>query len=173
MRKNSSNNTEQVINLFCVQNYKFILLVLSDAPSSQMDSLNWRGNAADGADQVANTAAQGSAPSFAWQPFNVVKVQLRDKEKGGKDPETILKRAENQQRPGEWHCTGVGALHSPRRSDSNIYILGAEVPTVQVVWRVLLRALISPGSNVSSSELLRATVSIIKICVSFLKMFFL
>lgn len=38
----------------------------------------------DGAEQVGNIAAQGSVRSPAWQPFNVVKAQLCDNEKGEK-----------------------------------------------------------------------------------------
>lgn len=43
-----------------------------------------RQRAVDGAEQVANIAAQSSVPSPAWQPFNVVKAQLCDNKNGEK-----------------------------------------------------------------------------------------
>lgn len=92
--------------------------------------------------------------------------------KRGKETGEILKRAESQWRPWECCCMVAGVRHSPGHG-KNIYIMGTTVPIVQIVRAFLLRGLISTGSNVSSSELLRATISITKICVSFLKMFFL
>lgn len=52
-------------------------------------------------------------------------------------------------------------------------IWGATAPIVQVVWGFLRRHLISTGYYVSGSEMLKTIISIIKICVSFLKIFFL
>lgn len=67
----------------------------------------------------------------------------------------------------------MGALDSPEHGSNNFCIMGSTVLIVQIVWGFLLRSLISTGSNVSSSELIEATISIIKICVFFLKTFFL
>lgn len=67
----------------------------------------------------------------------------------------------------------VGTLDSPGHNSNNFCIMGSTVLVVQIVWGFLLRSLIFTGSNVSSSELLRAAISIIKICVFFLKTFFL
>lgn len=66
----------------------------------------------------------------------------------------------------------LGVLHSPGHSNS-IYIMGTTIRVVQIVWIFLFKSLISTGSSVSRSELFRVTFSIAKICVSFIKMFFL
>lgn len=67
----------------------------------------------------------------------------------------------------------VGALDSPGHGSNNSCDIGSTVLIVQIVWGFLLRSLISTSSNVSSSELFEETISIIKICVFFLKTFFL
>lgn len=46
----------------------------------------------------------------------------------------------------------AGVLHS--LENNNIYVMGANVPKVQIIWGFLLRGLIATGSNVSSFELL-------------------
>lgn len=45
----------------------------------------------DGAEQVANIAAQCSAPSPTWQPLNEAEVQLCDNKKGKKPREDLEK----------------------------------------------------------------------------------
>lgn len=62
----------------------------------------------DKAEQAASAAAQGSAPSPAWQPFDMEKVQLYDNKKG-----KIREQAEKSRKPMEvlrallygcWEC---------------------------------------------------------------------
>lgn len=64
----------------------FLFCFLSDELFPHLGCSDWRGKGAvAGAGQVAKTGAQGSASSPAWQAWNVVKVQMCDNKKGGKN----------------------------------------------------------------------------------------
>lgn len=163
-KQNSSYNTDRVIKLLCVLNYGFFVLFCLIIPLTGWIAWTvlWMGQNKQPALLHRPQFCNLLGSTLTWRKFSymITKRGKHEELEKSRKPMEVLKGLM------------LGVLHSPGHRN-NIYVMGATIPVAQIVWGFLLKGLISTRSNVSRSELFKATFSIAKICVSFIKMFFL